>query len=325
MASQTELPTRPRPRGRNKEAGWLYAGHFGLREAPFGLTPDTRFFYAHPASRAALNTLLVAIRSGEGFIKVTGEVGTGKTLLCRTLLRALEADHVTTYIPNPYLEPMTLLKAIADELGISYPDNVAQHRLLKTLTAFLIRNYAQRQNAVIVCLDEAHAMPVETLETLRLLSNLETERRKLLQLVLFGQPELDGQLSHAQVRQIRQRISFSCRLATLDARGVAQYLQHRLAIAGYQGVPLFTAPAVRLIHRASQGVPRLINILAHKALIATFGGGHYQVLAQHVRRAIADTESVTHRGGQSGLLDFMTGAMDALTLGAGNLWRGRQG
>ncbi|MFQ5487047.1 MAG: ExeA family protein [Gammaproteobacteria bacterium] len=302
---------------------WLYAHHFGLREAPFSLTPDTRFFYAHPASRAALNTLLVAIRSGEGFIKVTGEVGTGKTLLCRTLLRALDEEHITTYIPNPYLEPMTLLKAIADELGLSYPDNVAQHRLLKTLTAFLIRNYAQRKNAVIVCLDEAHAMPIETLEALRLLSNLETERRKLLQLVLFGQPELDRQLAHGAIRQLRQRISFSCRLTPLDQQGVAQYLHHRLAIAAYQGTLLFNPPAVRSLYRASRGIPRLINILAHKSLIAAFGCGHHQVTQHHVRRAVADTESVAGgNGNEGGMLSFVTGAMDAFTLGAGGLFRG---
>ncbi len=321
----TILERRPAGLRRGSSKGWLYSHHFGLSEAPFSLTPDTRFFYAHPASRAALNTLLVAVRSGEGFIKVTGEVGTGKTLLCRTLLRALEEDHVTTYIPNPYLEPMTLLKAIADELGLTYPDNVAQHRLLKTITAFLIRNYAQRKNAVILCLDEAHAMPTETLEALRLLSNLETERRKLLQLVLFGQPELDRQLAHGAIRQLRQRISFSCRLTPLDQRGVAQYLQHRLAIAAYQGPPLFTAPAVRALYRASQGIPRLINILAHKALIAAFGGGDHQITQRHVQRAIADTETVADAyGSEGGLLSFFAGAVDAFTLGAGSLLRGNR-
>lgn len=320
MEACTDHRTRRVQGGKNAAAGWIYADHFGLKEPPFSLTPDTRFFYAHPSCRAALNTLLVAIRSGEGFIKVTGEVGTGKTLLCRTLLRALDGDSLTAYVPNPYLEPMTLLKAIADELGIAYEDEVPQHRLLKRLTGFLIRNYAQRGSAVTLCLDEAHAMPIETLEALRLLSNLETERHKLLQIVLFGQPELDERLSHGQIRQLRQRISFACRLPPLDRRGVEQYLRHRLAIAGHRGPDLFSPSAVRALWRVSHGIPRLVNILAHKSLIAAFGRGHGYVDARHVRLAAADTETVRDH---EGLRDFLSGALDVLTLGASSLLRAR--
>lgn len=270
----------------------MYHDHFGLREAPFTITPDTHFFFAHSSHVEGLNTLLVAVRSGEGFMKVVGEVGTGKTLLCRKFLAALESENfVTAYIPNPYVGPNTLLLAVADELGVAYPARVNQHQLLKELTRFLIETSAAGRQ-VVVCLDEAQAMPVETLEALRLLTNLETERRKLLQVVLFGQPELDARLDEARIRQLKQRITFSCRLKPFTRPDVEYYLQHRMTIAGHSGAPAFDAGATRRIHRASGGVPRLINILAHKALMAAFGEGVHQVGERHVRLAIADTESI---------------------------------
>lgn len=274
----------------------MYRAHFGLRDLPFGITPDTSFFFAHSSHQEALNTLLVAVRSGEGFIKVVGEVGTGKTLLCRKFLATLDSrEFATAYIPNPYLQPMTLLLAIADELGMSYPPQVNQHQLLKLLTRFLVDNYA-RGKRVVVCMDEAQAIPLETLESLRLLSNLETERRKLLQVVLFGQPELDARLAQPSVRQLTQRIGFSCRLLPFSLAETEFYLAHRLAVAGYRGPRLFAPDAVRRLHRASGGIPRLINILAHKAMLAAFGEGARNVTAKHVRLAIDDTESVRRRG-----------------------------
>src|ERR1043166_4993113 len=186
----------------------MYRAHFGLSELPFSITPDTSFFFPESSHQEALNTLLVAVRSGEGFMKITGEVGTGKTLLCRKFLAALDQhDFVSAYIPNPYLQPMTLLLAIADELGISYPQDVNEHQLIKLLTQYLIDTTANGKR-VVVCLDEAQAMPIETLESLRLLTNLETERRKLLQVVLFGQPELDERLSQPSIRQLKQRNTF---------------------------------------------------------------------------------------------------------------------
>ena len=277
---------------RSSSADWVYARHFGLREAPFTNTPDSRFFFAHDSCQIALNTLLVSVRSGEGFTKVIGEVGTGKTLLCRKFLTSLDENFVTAYIPNPYLEPMTLLLAVADELGVPYYDDVNQHQLLKALTAFLIETYSEHDCTVVVCLDEAHALPMETLEALRLLSNLETPRRKLLQLVLFGQPELDHRLEQPAVRQLKQRISFSATLAPMDQASIEDYLSHRLSTAGYQGKRLFTPAAVKLLYEASGGVPRLINVLAHKALLAAYGAGELSIGAQYVKAAIADTEAV---------------------------------
>jgi len=271
---------------------WGYTRHFGLQEAPFTNTPDSRFFFAHDSCQMALNTLMVATRSGEGFIKITGEVGTGKTLLCRKFLGVLDENFITAYIPNPYLEPMTLLLAITDELGISYSEHVNQHQLLKAFTNFLIETYAQCRSTVVLCLDEAHAMPTQSLEVLRLLSNLETPRRKLMQLVLFGQPELDAHLDQSSIRQLKQRISFSANLGPLTRSNLEDYIQHRLRTAGYLGPRLFSSSAIRRLYKASQGIPRLINILAHKSLLAAFGEGARYVNGRHVKMAIADTESL---------------------------------
>jgi len=269
----------------------MYANHYRLKELPFSITPDTQFFFRHSSCLEAYNTLLVAARSGEGFLKVVGEVGTGKTLLCRKFLNQLETESfVTAFIPNPYLEPMTLLLAVADELGVVYPENPNQHLLLKALTEFLIATHADGKR-VVLCLDEAQAMPTESLEALRLLTNLETESRKLLQVVLFGQPELDVKLDDPAIRQLKQRITFSCNLGTLTLPDVEYYLAHRLGIAGYRGPRLFAREAVQLLHRASRGVPRLINILAHKSLMAGFGEGARYITERYVKIAIVDTES----------------------------------
>ncbi len=274
----------------------MYRAHFGLHELPFTITPDTSFFFPDSSHQEALNTLLVAMRSGEGFIKVTGEVGTGKTLLCRKFLSALDHhDFITAYIPNPYLQPMTLLLAIADELSLEYPPDINQHHLLKLLTRYLIDAYANRKR-VVVCLDEVQAMPLETLESLRLLTNLETERRKLLQVVMFGQPELDDRLDEPSVRQLKQRITFSCRLRPFNTNEIERYLSHRVHVAGSRDAQPFAPGAVKRLYRASGGVPRLINILAHKSLLSAFGEGARLVTERHVKEAIADTESSFRRG-----------------------------
>ena len=269
----------------------MYLSHFGLKEMPFGITPDTSFFFALTRYQEALNTLLVAAQNGEGFIKITGEVGTGKTLLCRKFLASLGNRFVTAYIPNPYLEPRAVLLALADELGIQADASADQHQLLKALTAKLMHHAAQKKQ-VVVCLDEAQAMPLETLEALRLLTNLETEKRKLLQVVLFGQPELDSKLEHDSVRQLKQRITFHYRLDSLAREEIDYYVAHRLRVAGYTGARLFTPQAVRLLYRASGGTPRLINILAHKAMLVTYGEGKSQVMHRHMSSAVRDTPAV---------------------------------
>lgn len=267
----------------------IYLQHFGLVEAPFGITPDTSFAFAARAHQEALNTLLLAVREGEGFVKITGEVGTGKTLLCRRFLATLGEQCKSAYLPNPALRSQTLLLALARELGLDIGPETDEYTLMKALNDLLLQEAAAGRR-VIVCLDEVQAMPLATLETVRLLSNLETEKRKLLQVVLFGQPELDAKLADPSVRQIRQRIAFHYRLSGLTRDELQAYLDHRLRVAGYRGAALFAGAATNSLYRASRGIPRLVNILAHKALMSAYGRGARTVSAAHVRRAARDTE-----------------------------------
>ncbi len=271
-----------------------YVGYFGLREPAFGITPDTSFFYACSGTQEALNTLLVALANGEGFIKITGEVGTGKTLLCRKFLATLDPGWVSAYLPNPTLDPRGLLLAIAEELGIAVEVGADQHRLLKGLTKCLL-DLARLRKRVVLCMDECQAMPLETLEAVRLLTNLETEKRKLLHVVLFGQPELDRRLAEPSIRQLLQRITFQYSLRGLARDEVGAYLAHRLAVAGHAGGEVFSGGAVTALHRGSRGVPRLVNILAHKALLVVFGEGGRIVERRHVDAAIEDTPAASAR------------------------------
>jgi MSHA biogenesis protein MshM len=294
----------------------MYLQHFGLNELPFTLTPDTGFFFNQGSHQDALNVLLVALQGGEGFIKVTGEVGTGKTLVCRQLLNLLEDNYVTAYIPNPFLNPTALRMALAEELGIEFARNIGQHRLLKLINERLVELHrAGRQ--VVLLLDEAQAMPDDSLEALRLLTNLETEKRKLLQVVLFGQPELDVRLAQSRLRQLKQRIVFSYRLSPFDRRAVGRYVNHRLQVAGYPGETLFTEGALTQLHRCSRGIPRLVNLICHKSLMAAYGGGVPIVKPAHIASAARDTEDVSrHRprwvafaSGLAGLLAFASAGL----------------
>lgn len=266
----------------------MYLEYFRMNELPFTLTPDTSFFMSRAGYQDALNILLVALYGGEGFVKVTGEVGTGKTMLCRTLINTLTGEFEIAYIPNPYLKPTTLLLSIADELGIKYPAKIGQHAFMRLLNKALLDFHLEGKR-VLMCLDEAQAIPIETIETLRLLTNLETEKSKLIQVVLFGQPELDMVLEDPSIRQLRQRISFSYEILPLSKIGMSQYITHRLAVAGYSGPTLFDDKVMDVLYRGSGGIPRLANILAHKSLMAAFGDGSAVVKTQHVKSAISDT------------------------------------
>jgi MSHA biogenesis protein MshM len=269
----------------------MYLGHFSLREAPFSITPDTDFFYPHEGVQASLNMLLVALRSGEGFLKVVGELGCGKTVLCRQLLKTLQGEFVTAYIPNPDMGPDDLLLALADELGVAIAHPVQRHAVMNGLGACLVQ-HARQGRRVLVCIDEAQAIPVRTVESLRLLSNLETEKRKLLQIVLLGQPDLDTKLARPEIRQLLQRITFSEYLGPMQLDRVPVYLAHRLGTAALDDTvdtELFTPQAAAAIAKASGGVPRLINVLAHKSLMLAYGEGGHRVTLEHARLAAADT------------------------------------
>jgi MSHA biogenesis protein MshM len=293
----------------------VYLEHFGLRELPFALTPNTQFFVNMDSHREAYNLLMVAIANGEGFIKLVAEVGTGKTLLCRKVLNTLaqQQRYVTAYIANPVLSPRGLVLALAEELGLEVAVDIAQHSLLRQITTCLVEHAAAGRQ-VVLFIDEAHAMPEETLEALRLMTNLETETTKLVQVVMFGQPELDIMLRKQSLRQLLQRITFSCRLRALNREAVERYVSHRLSTAGYNGPMLFSRRAMDLLSSASAGVPRLLNVLAHKALMVAYGRGEQRVVRDHVRRAVIDTEGVEHK--VPGYVSRVLAALGILSVGA---------
>ncbi len=266
----------------------MYLAHFGLKQVPFGITPDTEFTYQSSSHREGLNLLHFALSSGEGFIKVVGEVGTGKTLLCRNFLAELGPSWKAAYLPNPQMEPRAFLREVADDIGVAGGAPEAAH-IIKRLNRRLLE-LAHADQQVVLCVDEAQTMPRLTLESLRLLSNLETEKRKLLHIVLFGQPELDEMLAAHSARQIRQRIVFHHQLRGLDAAEVRLYVEQRLRVAGLNGDPIFLPAALKALHRQAGGTPRLVNILAHKSLLIAFGEGRPLVEARHVRLAARDTE-----------------------------------
>ena len=265
----------------------MYEQFFGLKEKPFSLTPDTEYFYRYSGHQEALNVLLVALRNGEGFVRVIGEVGTGKTLLCRQLLKILQNDCDTVYLPNPLLTQLELYQAIASELQLDVPAAATVQHLNQHILEALVE-LRSKGRPLVVLIDEAQAMPLQSLEALRLLSNMETEKEKLLHIFFFAQPEFDERLEQKELRQLRQRITFSYTLPALREQETAGYLEHRLQVAGYQGAPLFQPAAVRLLHRASQGYPRLINLLAHKAMLAAYGKGRHQIDRRLVGAAIKD-------------------------------------
>lgn len=268
----------------------MYLEHFKLNKAPFTLTPNTEFFCELPTHQEALNVLMLSLAQGEGFIKIVGEVGTGKTLLCRILLNTLVDEYVTAYIPNPDQTPDSLRFAVACELGIKPARNWTQYQILDAINNRLLDLHKAGKKTVLV-VDEAQALSKECLEAVRLLTNLETEERKLLQVVLFGQPEIDEKLELYGLRQLKQRITFSYHLQPLARNEQDKYLSHRLARAGYTYGNIFTEGALRRLYRASKGLPRLLNILCHKSLLVAYGQGKAFVDGPAVSRAIADTES----------------------------------
>ncbi len=273
----------------------MYLYHFGLRELPFTLTPNTSFYLGLESHNEALAVLVTALKTGEGFIKVCGEVGTGKTLLCRKVLNELPEHFVTAYIPNPYLNPDELRRAVAVELGVKQAQRMSAQLLTQRIQNRLLELHGQGHSVVLI-LDEAQALPADSLEALRLFTNLETETRKLLQVVLFAQPELDQRLAETQFRQLKQRITFSYQLRQLTVAEVEHYIQHRLHVAGYKGAALFNKKVCKKIAKASQGTPRLINILCHKILMLSYGQGVYQITDAHVKSAVFDTEGAFSLG-----------------------------
>ena len=267
----------------------MYLYHFGLRELPFTLTPNTSFYLGLAPHNEALAVLLTALKTGEGFLKVVGEVGTGKTLLCRKLLNDTPEHFVTAYIPNPYLNPDELRRAVAVELGVKQAQRMSNQLLTQRIQSRLLELHGQGHSVVLI-VDEAQALPEESLEALRLFTNLETESRKLLQVVMFAQPELDQRLAQDKFRQLRQRITFSYKLRPMTSSEVESYIQHRLSVAGYKGAALFPANVCKRLTRISKGIPRLVNVLCHKMMMLGYGEGEYMLTNKHLNMAAKDTE-----------------------------------
>lgn len=267
----------------------MYYAHFGLKEPPFKITPNTEVFYTGGNRGAVLDALIYAINSGEGIIKVVGEVGSGKTMLCRMLQTMLPDKIESIYLANPSVAPEDVLHAIAFELQLKLPKNADRLKVMQVLQTHLLARHAAGKQ-VVIFVEEAQGMPLATLEEIRLLSNLETKHDKLLQIVLFGQPELDENLNQAHIRQLRERITHSFNLAPLRTEEIGEYLIFRLRSAGYFGPPLFNTAAIKKLANAANGLVRRVNILADKALLAAFAENVYLVTPKHVQAAIADSE-----------------------------------
>lgn len=265
----------------------MYQDFFGLRESPFGITPNPAFFYTGNMRGDLLHALCYAVERGDGIVKVTGEVGCGKTMLCRMLEQRLPAHVDSIYLGNPTLHPREVCYALAGELGLPCA-GLRVDEVIRALQAELIARHAARRQVVLL-VEEAQAMPLETLEELRLLSNLETAHSKLLQMVLFGQPELDRHLDLPHMRQLKERITQSFVVPHLPGGAVAGFLDFRMRAAGYRGPGAFSEAAARHIARTSRGVIRRINILADKALLAAYIDDQARVEARHARAAVRDS------------------------------------
>ncbi len=267
----------------------MYQEHFGLTRPPFKITPDTSLFFEGSQRGAALDALMYAINSGEGIIKVVGEVGSGKTMLCRMLEVRLSSDVDVIYIANPSLSPDNILHVIAHELHLDVNDEMSKVSVMQQIQTHLLEKHASNRQ-VVLFVEEAQSMPIETLEEIRLLSNLETDENKLLQMVLFGQPELDEKLSAPHIRQLKERITHSFNLSPFPPDDTLRYLNFRLRAVGYKGPDVFNKKTAGVVKKYSDGLTRRINIIADKSLLAAFSEGSHTVTASHIKSAAQDSE-----------------------------------
>jgi general secretion pathway protein A len=272
----------------------VYHEFYGLKQAPFDITPNPHFLFHSGKHREALNHLLYGIRERKGFVQLTGEVGAGKTTLCRAMLEQLDDHYATALILNPVLNGDELMKAIAAEFGLPAGHlHLDRLETLALINEFLLKQAEMGRTAVLI-IDEAQDLTEDLLEQVRLLSNIETDDRKLLQIVLLGQPELRERLNSPRLRQLRQRITVRYHLAALKRQEVAQYVQHRLALAGATGRPYFTQPALWRVYFYSRGIPRLINAVCDKALLAGYIEQSERITSRMVGRAIRELEGDIH-------------------------------
>ena len=266
----------------------MYLDFYGLNEPPFDITPNPRFLFYSAKHREAYNHLLYGIRERKGFVQLTGEVGAGKTTLCRAMLEQLDERYATALILNPVLSPDELMKAIAVEFGLPV-NGLDRLDTIAVINEFLLQQVETGKEAVLI-IDEAQDLTDELLEQVRLLSNLETDNRKLLQIVLMGQPELRDRLNNPMLRQLRQRITVRYHLLPLSRSEVNQYVHHRINLCGGNGTPCFTNPALWRVYRYSQGIPRLVNAVCDKALLAGFVSQRERINFKLVSHAVRELE-----------------------------------
>lgn len=266
----------------------MYLDFYGLTEPPFDITPNPRFLFYSAKHREAYNHLMYGIRERKGFVQLTGEVGAGKTTLCRAMLEQLDDRYATALILNPVMSANELMKAIAIEFGLLV-QGMDRLETLAHINEFLLHQVEQQRETVLI-IDEAQDLTEELLEQVRLLSNLETDNRKLLQIVLMGQPELRDRLNSHRLRQLRQRITVRYHLSPLNRHEVQEYVQHRLHLCGGNGTPSFTGPAIWRVYRYSQGIPRLVNAVCDKALLAGYVAQQERIGYSLVGRAMRELE-----------------------------------
>ena len=303
----------------------LYLSHFGLREAPFKITPTAEFFYHGGKRGDILHALLYAVKVGEGIMMVTGEVGSGKTMMLRTMAERLPGEADLIYIANPSLSGREILFHICEELDLKVSDD--RHDTVRSLQNYLVERHAEGRR-VVAFIDEAQAMPDESLEEIRLLSNLETSREKLLQIILFGQPELDDKLSRQNMRQLRERITVSFKLDALTRADVREYIATRLRAAGHEGGPLFSDDACNFIYGISQGLSRRVNVLADKAMLSAYERGALAVSVADAKRAAEDVKFTkmryrserAKRASRRLALGLAAGAVAMLAIAVGARW-----
>ena len=300
----------------------MYYEYFGLTQAPFRITPNTDFFFGGGNRGPILEALIYAVTNGEGIIKVSGEVGSGKTMLCNMLMERLPDNVETVYLANPSVSPDEILHAIAFELQLAIDRQSTRLEVTQALHAYLLKRHAEGKR-VVVFVEESQGMPLATLEEIRLLSNLETRNDKLLQIVLFGQPELDENLRQQNIRQLRERITHSFGLSPLNTNDVREYLMFRMRAAGYRGPDLFSDTIVKMITRASGGLTRRVNLIADKALLAAFSENTHTLKPRHIEAALRDSEfsHVAVRGAPVLRWTWILAALSGVALGAaGYAW-----
>jgi len=273
----------------------MYLDYFGLKETPFSIAPDPRYLYMSDKHKDALAHLIYGVRNEGGFILVTGEVGTGKTTICRCLMEQLPEQTQVAYVFNPRLNAIELLTTICDEFQIPVArDEQTTKCLIDRIFNYLLQAHAAGRNPVLI-IDEAQNLSIEVLEQIRLLTNLETSRKKLLQVVLIGQPELRDLLKRHELRQLAQRITARYHLSPLSRHEVALYVNHRLAVSG-QPLPLFPERVLKQVYRVTQGIPRLINLVCDRALLGTYAEDRERVTLSVLKRASAEVFGAESRG-----------------------------